>query len=223
MCICIPAACCRAATTRAFFAGSILRCTKQASGESSSSSPSHPTGPRAVRSSGCLQMHTSLGCRQYCPPPPTPTSTPPAPLLHTPLTPLPLPVRCHARIASHLRPRARAGGVLDFANFTGVEQHEFFTAPAAKQLYKDYVKAVLTRVNVINGRVYAEDPTIMAWCDECLPGGPPPPSATPQPPHTHTAPHPTPPAQEPHQRASVWGEVCCGDHRRLGQGDGALC
>ena len=32
-----------------------------------------------------------------------------------------------------------------------------------QELYKDYVKTILTRVNTINGRTYSQDPAIMAW------------------------------------------------------------
>lgn len=44
----------------------------------------------------------------------------------------------------------------------------FYSLPAARALYLDYVRHLVTRVNTVNGRRYADDPTIMAWqlCNE---------------------------------------------------------
>lgn len=56
------------------------------------------------------------------------------------------------------------GGVPDYlrmANLTNVE--DFYTDPAAMDLYKSFAEAIITRTNTINGRVYSEDPTIFAW------------------------------------------------------------
>jgi mannan endo-1,4-beta-mannosidase len=39
----------------------------------------------------------------------------------------------------------------------------FYTSTPANAIYRDYIRMLLNRVNTINGRVYREDPTIMAW------------------------------------------------------------
>lgn len=39
----------------------------------------------------------------------------------------------------------------------------FYTDACAKTLYRDYVRAVLTRVNTYTGVAYKDDPTILAW------------------------------------------------------------
>jgi mannan endo-1,4-beta-mannosidase len=39
----------------------------------------------------------------------------------------------------------------------------FYTKPASIALYRNFVTMLLSRVNTCNGRVYAGDPTIMAW------------------------------------------------------------
>eukprot|EP00877_Chromochloris_zofingiensis_P009295 jgi/Chrzof1/4619/Cz14g20070.t1 len=39
----------------------------------------------------------------------------------------------------------------------------FFSDPDAKRFYKNHVNFILNRNNSINGRVYKEDPTILAW------------------------------------------------------------
>ncbi len=39
----------------------------------------------------------------------------------------------------------------------------FYSKPASMALYRNFVSMLLARVNTCNGRVYAEDPTIMAW------------------------------------------------------------
>lgn len=70
-------------------------------------------------------------------------------------------------------------GVDQYTAWAGAANHvDFFTNAAVKQLYKDNVKALTGRVNSINGRKYAEDPTIFAWdlineprCDSDCPAG----------------------------------------------------
>ena len=39
----------------------------------------------------------------------------------------------------------------------------FYQLPEAQALYQQQIKKVVTRVNTLSGRVYSEDPTIMAW------------------------------------------------------------
>ncbi|MFH0989524.1 MAG: mannanase [bacterium] len=48
------------------------------------------------------------------------------------------------------------GGFMDFSA-------KFYSTPEAMRLYEEYVKRIVTRRNTINGRLYAEDPTIMSW------------------------------------------------------------
>lgn len=70
-------------------------------------------------------------------------------------------------------------GVDRYTAWAGAANHvDFFSNAAVKQLYKDNVKALTGRVNSINGRKYAEDPTIFAWdlineprCDSDCPAG----------------------------------------------------
>ncbi|PWA86089.1 Glycoside hydrolase, catalytic domain-containing protein [Artemisia annua] len=40
---------------------------------------------------------------------------------------------------------------------------DFFTNPVTKGFYKNHVKTVLNRYNTVNGVMYKNDPTIMAW------------------------------------------------------------
>lgn len=49
----------------------------------------------------------------------------------------------------------------------------FYGNAAAQALYRDYIRAVVTRVNSVTGTRYADDPTIMAWqlANEPRPGG----------------------------------------------------
>ena len=56
-----------------------------------------------------------------------------------------------------------------FADFSS----QFYGADAAKKLYWNYVRMLIGRRNSINGTLYADDPTIMAWqlCNEPRPGG----------------------------------------------------
>lgn len=39
----------------------------------------------------------------------------------------------------------------------------FFNDTDSRKIYKNYVKAIITRQNSINGRKYSEDPTLMSW------------------------------------------------------------
>lgn len=56
------------------------------------------------------------------------------------------------------------GGADQFVAWAGSTTHEdFFTQQRPRQLYKDHVKVVLTRVNTVNGRTYKDDPTIFGW------------------------------------------------------------
>eukprot|EP00884_Botryococcus_braunii_P009399 jgi/Botrbrau1/18460/Bobra.0072s0043.1 len=57
------------------------------------------------------------------------------------------------------------GGVDEFVAWSGSAQkhQDFYTDATCKSLYKAYVKAIIQRVNSINGRRYRDDPTIMAW------------------------------------------------------------
>jgi mannan endo-1,4-beta-mannosidase len=56
------------------------------------------------------------------------------------------------------------GGIDQYVRWAGGQYHdEFFTDPEIKQWYRDYVNHVLNRTNTITGKVYKDDPTIMAW------------------------------------------------------------
>lgn len=50
---------------------------------------------------------------------------------------------------------------------------QFYSSGEAVGLYHDYVRALVTRRNSVTGRLYAEDPAIMAWqlANEPRPGG----------------------------------------------------
>jgi len=49
----------------------------------------------------------------------------------------------------------------------------FYGNTKAQALYRDYIRTVVTRVNSVTGKRYADDPTIMAWqlANEPRPGG----------------------------------------------------
>lgn len=49
----------------------------------------------------------------------------------------------------------------------------FYTSGEAQRLYRDYIRAVVTRTNTVTGVRYADDPTIMSWqlANEPRPGG----------------------------------------------------
>ncbi len=46
-----------------------------------------------------------------------------------------------------------------FMDFSG----SFYARDAAVKMYRDYVELLIGRINTVNGRLYSEDPTIMAW------------------------------------------------------------
>ncbi|QDH68892.1 glycoside hydrolase 5 family protein [Marilutibacter alkalisoli] len=39
----------------------------------------------------------------------------------------------------------------------------FYAIPEAQKLYRDVIRTVITRRNSVNGRAYADDPTVMSW------------------------------------------------------------
>ena len=47
----------------------------------------------------------------------------------------------------------------EFANWNA----DFYTNGTAQAMYRDYIRAVVTRTNSVTGKPYATDPTIMAW------------------------------------------------------------
>jgi mannan endo-1,4-beta-mannosidase len=56
------------------------------------------------------------------------------------------------------------GGIDQYLMWYGRNKHhEFFTAEELKQAYRNWVKHVVTRTNSVNGRKYADDPTVFAW------------------------------------------------------------
>jgi mannan endo-1,4-beta-mannosidase len=56
------------------------------------------------------------------------------------------------------------GGMDQYLAWYGVSAHQdFYTDPAIKQAYKDWVSHLVSRVNVITQRAYRDDPTIFAW------------------------------------------------------------
>jgi endo-1,4-beta-mannosidase len=55
------------------------------------------------------------------------------------------------------------GGINALAARFGKSRLEFFSDPALKQMYREYVQHLVTRVNSVNGISYAEDPTVFAW------------------------------------------------------------
>lgn len=44
-----------------------------------------------------------------------------------------------------------------------VDKNLFYTDPVCRQLFKDYIYHILTRVNTITGMTYKDDPTILMW------------------------------------------------------------
>jgi mannan endo-1,4-beta-mannosidase len=56
------------------------------------------------------------------------------------------------------------GGIDQYLMWYGKSKHhEFFTAPELRHAYKDWVAHVITRKNSVNGRLYRDDPTVLAW------------------------------------------------------------
>ncbi|SCF00026.1 carbohydrate binding domain-containing protein [Micromonospora mirobrigensis] len=59
------------------------------------------------------------------------------------------------------------GGRYDFLRWLGLSTDDngalFYTDPAARAAFQQYVRHLLTHVNRYTGRAYADDPTIMAW------------------------------------------------------------
>ncbi len=56
------------------------------------------------------------------------------------------------------------GGVDQYLMWYGRNEHQqFFTAPEVERAYENWVSHVVTRRNSVNGRRYADDPTIFAW------------------------------------------------------------
>jgi len=50
---------------------------------------------------------------------------------------------------------------MKWANLT--QPSQFYTNPQAQAMYRATVAAVINRRNTINGRLYKDDPTVMAW------------------------------------------------------------
>lgn len=56
------------------------------------------------------------------------------------------------------------GGMDQYLMWYGRDQHhEFFTSEETKQAYRDWAAHVVSRRNTVNGRVYRDDPTVLAW------------------------------------------------------------
>lgn len=56
------------------------------------------------------------------------------------------------------------GGIDQYLVYFGLQHHhEFFTSDLAKQGFKDYIKAVVTRRNSVDGTLYRDDPAIFSW------------------------------------------------------------
>ena len=56
------------------------------------------------------------------------------------------------------------GGLPEYLKWSGLtSQSDFFTSPATQGMYKDFVASIINRRNTINGRLYRDDPTVMAW------------------------------------------------------------
>ncbi|MBY9005440.1 MAG: hypothetical protein KGD63_01650 [Candidatus Lokiarchaeota archaeon] len=56
------------------------------------------------------------------------------------------------------------GGMEQYCRWLGIsDKEEFYTNPTIMQYYKDYISALLNRVNIYSGIQYKEDPTIFAW------------------------------------------------------------
>ncbi len=56
------------------------------------------------------------------------------------------------------------GGMDQYVTWFGLRHHaDFFTHPAARQAYKDWVSHLLNRKNIYTGTLYKDEPSIMAW------------------------------------------------------------
>jgi uncharacterized protein (TIGR03437 family) len=56
------------------------------------------------------------------------------------------------------------GGIDQYVTWYGLNSHHaFYTDPAARQAYKDWVLHVLNRRNAYSGVLYKDDPAILAW------------------------------------------------------------
>jgi endo-1,4-beta-mannosidase len=56
------------------------------------------------------------------------------------------------------------GGIGAYAKWVGLPSKlQFYTDPAAQDLYRRYVAHVVGRVNTVNGVAYRNDPTIFSW------------------------------------------------------------
>ncbi len=56
------------------------------------------------------------------------------------------------------------GGMEQYCRWLGISnKEEFYTNPKIIQYYKDYISALLNRVNIYSGIQYKNDPTIFAW------------------------------------------------------------
>jgi mannan endo-1,4-beta-mannosidase len=56
------------------------------------------------------------------------------------------------------------GGMDQYLMWYGREQHhEFYTSEETRAAYRAWVEHLLSRRNTLNGRVYADDPTVLAW------------------------------------------------------------
>jgi mannan endo-1,4-beta-mannosidase len=60
---------------------------------------------------------------------------------------------------STVDPENKAQGWAAFMDFSAT----FYWKPKAMQLYRNYVRMIVTRRNTVSGRLYSEDPTIMSW------------------------------------------------------------
>ena len=56
-------------------------------------------------------------------------------------------------------PEDTTKGLMTFMEFSA----KFYTNSKANDLYRNYVRTIVTRKNIYSGRNYSEDPTIMAW------------------------------------------------------------
>jgi mannan endo-1,4-beta-mannosidase len=56
------------------------------------------------------------------------------------------------------------GGIDQYLMWYGRSRHhEFYSAPELKDAYRAWVLHVITRKNSLNGRLYRDDPTVLAW------------------------------------------------------------